>query len=177
MVGDLSPHDPDDADDLSALDFYQPAHQPIAADESDLAALDAFVAYVPSGEEGEPYAAVPVDVAAPDPDPLFTVTNPPGTVTVTNHLDGRVQRIELSPRVAHMSETELAEEIVVIAGLAAQDAKSAQYEFMLDGMREQGHDDPATRDFLQRDLGLPTPEEARARRAEVFTTRYAGSHE
>jgi hypothetical protein len=76
-----------------------------------------------------------------------------------------------------MTETELAEEIVVIAGLAAQDAKSAQYEFMLDGMREQGHDDPATRDFLQRDLELPTPEEARAHRAEIFTTRYAGTHE
>jgi hypothetical protein len=169
MVGDFSPRDSDDdADNLSALDFYQ---QPVAADdESELAALDAFVAYVPSGD-GEPYVPVP------EPEPLFTVTNPPGTVTVSTYLDGRVQHIDLSPRVAHMSETELAEEIVVIAGLAAQDAKSAQYEFMLDGMREQGHDDPATRDFLQRDLELPTPEQARAHRAEIFTTRYAGTHE
>jgi hypothetical protein len=174
MVGDYSPRDPDDdADNLSALDFYQPVP---ADDESDLAALDAFVAYVPPGD-GEPNAPVAVDGSEPEPEPLFTVTNPPGTVTVTSHLDGRVQHIDLSPSVAHMSESELAEEIVVIAGLAAQDAKSAQYEFMLDGMRAQGHDDPATRDFLQRDLELPTPEEARARRAEIFTTRYAGSHE
>ncbi|KUI24400.1 secretion protein EspD [Mycobacterium sp. IS-1742] len=172
MAGDMSPRDPDDlddsADDLSALGFYQPV--PVADDSEvdggDLVALDAFAGYGP-----------PVADPEPEPEPLFSVTNPPGTVTVTSHLDGRVQRIELSPRVAHMSETELAEEIVVIAGLAAQDAKSAQYEYMLDGMREQGHDDPATRDFLQRDLELPTPEEARARRAEVFTTRYAGSHE
>ena len=57
-----------------------------------------------------------------------------------------------------MTETDLADEIVVIAGLATQDAKSAQYAFMLEGMREQGHDDVATRDFLARDLDLPTPE-------------------
>ncbi len=176
MVGDFSPRGPDDdADNLSALDFYQP----VVDDEgSDLAGLDAFATYVPSDEDGgEPYAPVPVDEREPETDALFAVTNPPGTVTVTSYLDGRVHRIELSPRVADVSETELAEEIVVIAGLAAQDARSAQYEVMLDGMRAQGHDDPVTRDFLQRDLELPTPEEARARRAEVFTTRYAGSHE
>jgi hypothetical protein len=176
MVGDFSPHGPDDdADNLSALDFYQPV---VDDDGPDLAALDAFTAYVRSDQDGgEPYAPVSVEEAAPETEPLFAVTNPPGTVTVTSYLDGRVHRIELSPRVAGVSETELAEEIVVIAGLAAQDARSAQYEVVLDGMRAQGHDDPATRDFLQRDLELPTPEEARARRAEVFATRYAGSHE
>ena len=64
-----------------------------------------------------------------------------------------------------MTETDLAEEIVVIAGLATQDARSAQYAFMLDGMREQGHDDVGTRDFLSRDLDLPTPEQAGPARA------------
>lgn len=156
MVGDCAPQD--SGDDLSALDFYQPI--PVEED-SELVALDDFTDHEP----------------APEPEPLFTVTNPPGTVTVTSYLDGRVQYIQLSPQVAHMTEGELAEEIMVIAGLATQDAKSAQYQRMLDGMREQGHDDPATRDFLQRDLELPTPDEARARRAEVFATRYAGSHE
>ncbi|BCI50782.1 hypothetical protein NIIDNTM18_00600 [Mycolicibacterium litorale] len=163
MVGEFSAYESEDeVDNLSALAFYQPA---VPDDESDLAALDAFVAYAAADDD------------TVEPEPLFTVTNPPGTVTVTTYLDGRVQRIELSPRAAHMSERELAEEVVVIAGLATQDARSAQYSSMLDGMREHGHDDPATRDFLQRDLGLPTPEEARARRAEVFATRYAGSHE
>jgi hypothetical protein len=76
-----------------------------------------------------------------------------------------------------MTENSLAEEIVVIAGLATQDARSAQYSFMLEGMRQQGHDNVATRDFLARDLDLPSPEEARAARAEVFATRYAGRHE
>ena len=109
--------------------------------------------------------------------PLFTVTNPPGTVTVTTFMDGRVQQIDLSPKVTDMTETDLADEIVVIAGLATQDARSAQYAFMLDGMRQQGHDDVATRDFLARDLDLPTPEQAEAARAQVFATRYEGGHE
>ncbi len=90
--------------------------------------------------------------------PVFTVANPPGTVTVTAFMDGRVKQIDLSPKATDMTETDLADEIVVIAGLATQDAKSAQYAFMLEGMREQGHDDVATRDFLARDLDLPTPE-------------------
>ena len=58
-----------------------------------------------------------------------------------------------------------------------QDARSAQYAFMLEGMRQQGHDDVTTRDFLARDLDLPTPEEANAARAQLFATRYAGGHD
>ena len=65
--------------------------------------------------------------------PTFTVTNPPGTVTVTTYMDGRVHQVELSPKAATLTETVLAEEIVVIAGLATQDARSAQYTFMLEG--------------------------------------------
>jgi ESX secretion-associated protein EspD/H len=45
---------------------------------------------------------------------------------------------------------------------------------MLESMREQGHDNVATRDFLNRDLDLPTPEQAQAARTALFTTRYAG---
>ncbi|MFW0148338.1 hypothetical protein ACNUDN_00695 [Mycobacterium sp. smrl_JER01] len=106
--------------------------------------------------------------------PTFSVTNPPGTVTVTTLVDGRVLQVDLSPQAARMPEAVLAEEIVVIAGLATQDARSAQYTVMLDGMREQGHDNVATRDFLRRELKLPTPEQAQAARAELFTTRYTG---
>ncbi|AEV72477.1 hypothetical protein MycrhN_1869 [Mycolicibacterium rhodesiae NBB3] len=124
-----------------------------------------------------------LDFSAPEapyddepPVPVFTVANPPGTVTVTAFMDGRVKEIELSPRATELTEYELADEIVVIAGLATQEAKSAQYAFMLEGMRDQGHDDAATRDFLARDLDLPTPEEARRARADLFATRYSGDH-
>ena len=44
-------------------------------------------------------------------------------------------------------------------------------------MRQQGNDDAATRDILSRDLDLPTPEQAQAARAALFTTRYAGEHD
>lgn len=140
MAAEQQPYDPDERDDLAALDFSRPDHD---ADD-----------------------AVPV--------PMFTVTNPPRSVSVTTYMDGRVKQIELSSRTTDMTEPELADEIVVIAGLATQEAKSAQYSLMLEGMREQGHDDAATRDFLTRDLDLPSPEDARAARAQVFATRYGG---
>jgi hypothetical protein len=162
MVDDAPPHNPDDGDhdDLAALDFSAIED---ASEKFDLDALGDYVA--PDDAEDE----LPV--------PLFTLSNPPGTVTVTTFMDGRVHQIDLSPKVTTMTETHLAEEIVVIAGLATQDARSAQYAFMLEGMRQQGHDNVVTRDFLARDLDLPSPEEAEAARAQVFATRYAGGHD
>ena len=157
---DTPPPDFDDErDDLAALDFSVAEAEPA---ESDLDALDGYTE--DAADDG-----VPV--------PVFTVTNPPGTVTVTAFLDGRVKQVDLSQKAADMTEVDLATEIVVIARLATQDARSAQYAYMLEGMREQGHDDVATRDFLARDLDLPTPEAAKAARAQLFSTRYAGDHD
>jgi hypothetical protein len=159
-VGETPPHDSDDErDDLAALDFSVAESEPPQSD------LDALADYTSEPEDDE--------LAAP----VFTVTNPPGTVTVTAFLDGRVKQIDLSPKATNMTETDLADEIVVIAGLATANARSAQYAHMLEGMRQQGHDDVATRDFLARDLDLPTPDEAKAARAQVFSTRYAGGHD
>ncbi|KUI45950.1 secretion protein EspD [Mycobacterium sp. GA-1199] len=152
-------HPEDERDDLAALDFSPPV-------ESDDSVLDALDVYGPAGTGG-----------AEPPVPVVTVTNPPGTVSVSAFLDGRISRIELSPKASGLTEAKLAEEVVVVAGLAGQDAKSTQYVSMLEGMRRQGHDDAATRDFLTRDLGLPSPEQARAERTRVFTTRYAGDHD
>ena len=166
MVDATPPDTPeeDDHDDLAALDFS------VADSQSEESVLDAIAECIAVDEtEDEDDEELPV--------PLFTVTNPPGPVTVTTFMDGRVHQIDLSPKVTTMTETHLAEEIVVIAGLATQDARSAQYAFMLEGMRQQGHDDVATRDFLARDLDLPSPEQADAARAQVFATRYAGGHD
>jgi exoribonuclease II len=161
MVGDTPSHDSDDErDDLAALDFSV-AHSETA--ESDLDALGDYADEPAEDDE------LPV--------PVFAVTNPPGTVTVTAFLDGRVKQVELSAKVTDMTETDLADEIVVIAGLATADARSAQYAYMLEGMRQLGHDDVPTRDFLARDLDLPTPDEVKAARAQLFSTRYAGDHD
>lgn len=145
---------------MAALDFSVTQTEPAESD------LDALVDYTTQPAEDD---ELPV--------PVFAVTNPPGTVTVTAFLDGRVKQIDLSPKVTEMTEADLADEIVVIAGLATADARSAQYAFMLEGMRQQGHDDVTTRDFLARDLDLPTPDEAKAARAQTFSTRYAGGHD
>jgi len=161
MVGEAPPHDSDDErDDLAALDFSVAESGQV---ESDLDALGDYA------EEPAEDDELPV--------PVFAVTNPPGTVTVTAFLDGRVKQVDLSPKVTEMTEADLADEIVIIAGLATADARSAQYAYMLEGMRHQGHDDVATRDFLARDLDLPTPDEAKAARAQLFSTRYAGDHD
>lgn len=164
-MGEFPPHDPDDDDydGLAALDFtYVDSNDEGRSADSD---LDALVAYDAVGESED---ELPV--------PLFAVTNPPGTVTVSTYLDGRVHQIDLSPKVTRMTEADLADEILVIAELAGQVARSAQHAFMLEGMREYGHDDIATRDFLTRDLNLPTPEQADMARAQVFSTRYGGDH-
>lgn len=159
----------DDADtgdlggELDALDF--PAAG--ASDSDGDYGLAAFDDYQP--------VAQPADIA--DGEPLFTVTNPPGTVTVSASFDGRVHRIELSPESVTSSEDRLAAEIVVIAGLATQRAKAAQFSYMLEGMQDHGHDTVDTRDFLNRSVGLPSPEEADAAQAKVFATRYAGEHD
>ena len=161
MVAEAPPHDSDDeCDDLAALDFSVAESGQV---ESDLDALGDYA------EEPAEDDELPV--------PVFAVTNPPGTVTVTAFLDGRVKQVDLSPKVTEMTEADLADEIVIIAGLATADARSAQYAYMLEGMRHQGHDDVATRDFLARDLDLPTPDEAKAARAQLFSTRYAGGHD
>ena len=136
---------------------------PEDADHDDLAALDFSVAGDELGADDNACAIT-----------MFTVSNPPGTVTVTTSMDGRVHQIDLSPGASAMTETDLAEEIVVIAGLATQDARSAQYTVMLEGMREHGHDNVGTRDFLTRELDLPTPEQVQAARANLFAARYAG---
>ncbi|MGK2902911.1 MAG: hypothetical protein ACSLE7_08535 [Mycobacterium sp.] len=146
-----------DDDGLAALDFSVA----VPVDDGDCG-LDAFDDSEPVGETGEP---------------LFTVTNPPGTVTVSACFDGRVQRIELSPEAATDSEDRLAAEIVVIAALATQRARAAQFSYMLAGMQDHGHDTVDTRDFLSHSIGLPSPAEADATEAEVFATRYAGEHD
>jgi hypothetical protein len=179
-VDDYPPRDDDDDDDdLAALTFYAPEQ----SDASDVDALEEFAPVYDEVADGATEVGYfgADDAPASDDDqpavPLFTVTNPPGTVTVTTFMDGRVHEIDLSPKVTTLTESQLAEEIVVIARLATQDARAAQFSFMLEGMNQQGHDEVATRDFLARDLDLPSPEQATAMRAEVFAHRYASDHE
>jgi hypothetical protein len=154
---DSAPHDSDDL--AAALDFSVADDGSTA---SDLDALDVYRASAGAHDDQQ--------------EPVFAVANPDGSVTVTVAPDGRVQGVALSAKATAMTEADLGDEIVVLAGLAARDAKAAQYTYMLEGMCRQGHDDAATRDFLTRDLDLPTPDQAAAERARIFAMRYASRH-
>ena len=133
--------------------------------------LDAVDAAVDAGDEAD----------GEDAPPLFTMTNPPGTVSVSANMSGMIQQVELSAKVNTMSEAELADEILVLAGLARQKGLAGQHAFVVEQagqneeMRELGADDTeGLSNFLAMPTGLnlPTPQQATAAEAEVFATRY-----
>lgn len=102
----------------------------------------------------------------------FTVTNPPGTVSVSALANGLPAHIDLSPRVVEMTESELAEEIVLIARLAGQNALAGQ-GLILSGILERlGIDRMSIRNHLEHDAGLPSVEAVLAEKAQIFATRY-----
>jgi hypothetical protein len=198
-------HD-DDHDDLAALDFY-------GADESgsddgvaDSDALDFYGADDRSGEESafdalgeyapdepeettnelEALDSVTEDTEEEDEEDalqLFTVTNPPGTVSVSALIDGRTQRIDLSAKATSMSESELADEIIVLADLARQKGLAGQHTYLLENasfpeLRDVGLDTgEILRDFMENGMKLSTPEQAEAAQAAVFATRYTADHD
>ncbi|GAB7067633.1 YbaB/EbfC family nucleoid-associated protein [Mycobacterium hodleri] len=104
---------------------------------------------------------------------LFTVTNPRGTVSVTALANGQPVHVELAPEVVDMPESQLSEEISVIAGLATQNARAGQHLLASALLQRLGHDRTSTLGFLERELGLPSPDAVLAHKAHVFATRYA----
>ncbi len=192
----------DDHDDLAALDFSGVESDSEAVEESDAldfsspddndeeSDVDALHDYAPSEPEdtGTDLAAIESQTDATqeaeadgeEAAQMFSVTNPPETVSVSALMDGRTQRVELSPKVTSMTESELADEILVIADLARQKGLAAQHSYLLEDaslsetMRELGMDgNEVVRDFMENGIGLTTPEQAAAAQAEVFATRYA----
>ena len=197
----MSQHD--EHDDLAALDFS--SHQSGSDDDTDSDALD-FSAADDSVEESDVEAlseygptepeeveteleaiaatteAAEVEEDEEDGLQQFTVTNPPGTVSVSALIDGRTQRVELSPKASSLTESELAEEIIVLADLARKKGLAGQHTYLLEnasqteGMQELGEigldSNQILRDFMEAGMQLPTPEQADAAQAEVFAARY-----
>jgi len=202
----MSQHD--DHDDLSALDFSSygsgsdgdGVEESAALDfshgdgdgheQSGVDALQEFAPTAPAEEEaGADLEAIDSATQAAEDeedDELegfhpITVTNPPETVTVSALLDGRTYRVHLSAKATNMTETELADEILVIADLARQKGLASQRSFLVEndelseGMHEMGIDNTGefVNEFIDQILDLPTEEQADAAQAEVFATRYA----
>jgi ESX secretion-associated protein EspD/H len=111
---------------------------------------------------------------AEDSQPMsVTVTNPSGTVSATVLIDGGLRRVDLAPRVAaDMTESELAEEILLIARLARENALAGQHLLISATLQRLGHDPLSTRSILTYQLGLPSVETALAEKTQAFATRY-----
>src|SRR3954454_23446421 len=107
---------------------------------------------------------------------LFTVTNPPGTVTVTTYVNGCVQHVGLSQTVTRITETELAQEIIAVTAVAAIKARAALHTFVAGLLCLQGMHSESAGHFVERQLSFPTPEQAAAAEAE-FIARYANDGE
>lgn len=139
---------------------------------SDLDAFDDYLPPVPSGTADQSWQSEPPDDAYDSPDVFFTVSNPAGNVAVTALLGGRIHRIDLEPSVCKMTESELSEEITFLSALASQKALAAQHGVITLLMQDMGYEGGLVHEFLERDLGLPSPESYVGHVATAFSGRY-----
>ncbi len=169
----------DHDDDLGgALDFSGPAthEEPAAAAWDDFAPPAEALETGGAEETGETLDALQSLTEADEEDygdlALYTVTNPTKSVAVTALMDGRIQFVKLTDKVERMTESDLADEIFVLADLARQKARAGQYSFLLDSLGDDAEGTKTLRELVDLTLNLPTPEEAAAKEEEVFAKRY-----
>jgi hypothetical protein len=154
----------------------------VGGDTAEDSVFDALVtddAGVPS-DAGSGVAAVIADIEEVDSNDeefaktLATVTNPSETVSVTAMMDGTIHRVDLLADAARMTESGLAQEILVIADLARQQALSIQHTLLFDTFRILGaNDEEALAEMLESGVSeLRSPRQAAEAQAEVFATRY-----
>ena len=153
---------------IDALDLYAPAETGDAGIE-----LDALDAQTRAAEE---------EVTQSEGHEFFTVSNPPGTVSVSALIDGGTHRIDLSATVTTMTESELAGEVIFLAELARQKGLAGQHAYLsenvdlsqVDGiMNDLRLDSTAVlRDFMETGMEMRSPEQTEAARTEMFASRY-----
>jgi hypothetical protein len=161
----------DDADDdngLDALDFDGAVDA--AAFDDGASGLDALPDYTADAQHGA-YDVEDDDDgfgafdAEPEPEdqekiPVVQAVNPPGTVAVTAYLNGSVAQVDLDPRVTTLTEGQLADEIRVVAGVAAKRATAVVHVGVVNMLVEQGMDLREARDFVGTNMPFATPEQA-----------------
>lgn len=134
----------------------------------DRSELDSLVSPFAAASSENPTADSAIDSV---PTLLFTATNPPGTVSVTAMIDGRVLRVDLSSGVVEMTEHELSEEILLLSSLAQLQAGAAKHTLIAEFMTRLGRDRVAVAANLEYEIGLPSPESVRERREAAFAAR------
>ncbi|QRY47686.1 hypothetical protein JVX93_13420 [Mycolicibacterium boenickei] len=161
----MTPHGPDDWDDaddgngLDALDFDTPVL------DDDATGLDALPDYAPDDveeDEDDDFDTFDAEPNAEDEAqiPVVQAVNPPGTVAVTAYLNGSVAQVALDPKVTTLTEAQLADEIRVVAGVAAKRATAVVHIGVVNMLVEQGMDFREARDFVETNMPFATPEQA-----------------
>ncbi|BBY27724.1 hypothetical protein [Mycolicibacterium sediminis] len=170
----MSGDDDWDDDEIPSFD-----HVPHLQDDDDGSALDAFDGFTgaedPPGASGDLDALVGSDEEADEEEiPLISATNPPGTVTVTAYLNGVVHRVDLAPSVVNATEAELAEEIRVVADVAAKKATSAMHILSVELLAAQGIDRDTATEFISERMPFAQPAQARAAEADLVARHADG---
>lgn len=154
-------------DDEVEMDLLDDPHA-----ASGLASFDDYAPTVSDeGAEWTTDSLVISDETEMAPVAFFTVSNPPGTVSATAMIGGRIRDVDILD-ASSFTESQLADEIVVLADLAKEKALAAQHAVTVELMRGLGHDRAGTSGYLQHAIGLPAPDVSSARMAELFAARY-----
>jgi hypothetical protein len=103
--------------------------------------------------------------------PLFVVTNPPGTVSVTAAISGQLQQVQLSPQAGKMTESELGREILRTAAVAIKKAQAGLNYFVYSTLVKQGMDHSSARNFVEFGMSLPNIQQAKQAEAD-FVAEY-----
>ncbi|WP_207553756.1 hypothetical protein [Mycolicibacterium conceptionense] len=179
----MTTHDPDDeffhSEDtgLDALDFdtpIQPDDDGSGLDalpdysigeidhRTNLDGVDDFTNAEVEEDEDDGFGPVDADAATADEDqgPVVQAINPPGTVTVTAYLGGSVAHVDLDPKVTALTESQLAEEIRFVAGVATKKAAAVVHVGVVNMFVEQGMNLRDARDFVETNMPFATPEQA-----------------
>lgn len=148
----------DNSSDLDALSEYAPVDNPY--DHSELDAVPDYTS-VASDEGLEGFddfdSAVETDEEII---PVIQATNPPDTVTCTVFLSGTPSHVTLDPKVTALTESQLADEIKVVADVATKKASALMHIGVVEMLVEQGMDFREAREFVETNVPFATPQQA-----------------
>ena len=172
---DDDPEDEQSPGDLDALGFGDDVHSD-DDDHDDWSGLDVFTVDESPGGPTTDFADLPAPAPANDDESddtssgpvTFGVTNPAGTITAHATISGAVNRIELAPSTASMTESDLARNIMATAKLANLQGRAIQRAMVQGLLMYQGMDQDVAAQFIDDMIDLPTPAQAEAAQAEAM---------
>ncbi|MBU9765727.1 hypothetical protein FR943_17990 [Mycobacterium sp. TNTM28] len=167
-------------DDWSGLDALDEPQTRAEAD-SELSGWDAAPDYPAAQTDPGPvdfdvFGEQPEAAEEPGPQALFTVAHPSNLLSVTASISGGIYTVDLSPEVATLGESQLAQTIKATAELASLKGRSVQYALIYELMSSQGIDGAAVTQYLDHDIGLPTPQQAADAEAEAVSQYLRETH-